>query len=298
MPAAEIDVTVDLVRQLLAQQHPDLADLSLGVLANGWDNMVCTVGSELLARLPRRALAAELVAHEQRWLPVLAPRLRLPIPAPVRIGHAAGGYPWSWSLVPYLPGRAAALTPPQDLNSAAAALGEFLAALHVPAPEDAPTNRFRGGALAARADRVFEHLGLMPSGPDVDLAAAIWKSALDADAWAGPPTWLHGDLHPANILVDAGQVSAVIDFGDITSGDPATDLSLAWMMFPARERDTFRQVYGKADDHTWARARGWALSLSLAFLTFSADNPLMAGIGQRTFREVLGQGVPGPSVGT
>jgi aminoglycoside phosphotransferase (APT) family kinase protein len=287
MPAAEVDVTVDLVRRLLAQQYPDLADLALGVLANGWDNMVCTVGADLLARLPRRAQAAELVEHEQRWLPVLAPRLPLPIPAPVRIGRAALGYPWNWSLVPYLPGQAAALAALENLDAAAVALGEFLAALHVPAPGDAPVNSFRGGPLAPRADQFVEQLSLQPSGPDADAARAIWKSALEAHAWVGPPTWVHGDLHPANILVDTGQISAVIDFGDLTFGDPATDLAVAWMMFTTRERGVFRQAYGKADDDTWARARGWALSLSLVFLTFSADNPLMARIGQRTFREVL-----------
>jgi hypothetical protein len=36
MPAAEVDVSVELVRQLLAEQHPDLAGLALEVLANGW----------------------------------------------------------------------------------------------------------------------------------------------------------------------------------------------------------------------------------------------------------------------
>jgi aminoglycoside phosphotransferase (APT) family kinase protein len=250
--------------------------------------MVCTVGADVLARLPRRAQAAELVAHEQRWLPVLAPALPLPIPAPVRVGQPACGFPWNWSVVPFLPGRVAAIAAPENLASAAVALGEFLAALHVPAPLAAPVNPFRGGPLAARADRFTEHLGLIASGPDVDAASAIWESAVEAPAWADPPTWLHGDLHPANILVDAGRISAVIDFGDITSGDPANDLSLAWMMFPARERDVFRQAYGKADDHTWSRARGWALSMALVFLTFSADNPLMARIGQRTFGEVLG----------
>jgi aminoglycoside phosphotransferase (APT) family kinase protein len=285
MPAAEVDVSVELVRQLLAEQHPDLAGLALGVLANGWDNMVCTVGADLLARLPRRAQAAELVAHEQRWLPVLAPRLPLPIPAPVRIGRPAGRFPWKWSVVPFLPGQVAALAAPDDLASAAVALGEFLAALHVPAPPDAPANPFRGGPLADRASRVTEHLGLVASGTEAGAARAIWESAVEAAPWAGPPAWVHGDLHPANILVNAGAISAVIDFGDVTAGDPATDLSVAWMLFPAKERAVFWQAYGRADDHT--RARGWALSLALVFLTYSADNPLIAGIGRRTFREVL-----------
>ena len=287
MPVAEVDVSVELVRQLLAEQHPDLAGLALGVLANGWDNIVCTVGADLLARLPRRAQAAELVAREQRWLPVLAPGLPLPIPAPVRVGRPAGRFPWKWSVVPFLPGQVAALAAPDDLASAAVVLGEFLAALHVPAPPDAPVNPFRGGPLASRADRVAEHLGRIASCAEAAAARAIWYSASQAAPWAGPPAWVHGDLHPANILVHAGRISAVIDFGDLTSGDPATDLSVAWMLFPATERAFFWQAYGQADDHTRARARGWALALALVFLTHSADNPLMAGIGKRTFREVL-----------
>jgi aminoglycoside phosphotransferase (APT) family kinase protein len=287
MPAAEVDLSVEVVRQLLAGQHPDLAGLAVEVLANGWDNMVCTVGADLLARLPRRALAAELVAHEQRWLPALAPGLPLPIPAPVRIGRPAGSYPWNWSVVPFFPGQAAALTAPDDLAAAAVALGEFLAALHATAPPDAPVNPFRGGPLAERTGRVTEHLRAIESGTDAGAARAIWESAMEAGPWAGPPAWIHGDLHPANILVDAGRISAVIDFGDLTSGDPATDLSVAWMLFTARERAIFWQAYGQADDHTWARARGWALSLALVFLTYSADNPLMARIGKDTFREVL-----------
>ena len=79
----------------------------------------------------------------------------------------------------------------------------------------------------------------------------------------------------------------MIDFGDLTSGDPATDLSVAWMLLPAKERAIFWQAYGQAEGHTQARARGWALSLALVFLTNSADNPLMAAIGRHTLRELL-----------
>jgi aminoglycoside phosphotransferase (APT) family kinase protein len=77
MPAAEADVTADLVRRLLAGQHPDLAHLPVEFLANGWDNVMFRVGDELAARMPRRALGAEILVHEQRWLPLLAPWLPL-----------------------------------------------------------------------------------------------------------------------------------------------------------------------------------------------------------------------------
>jgi aminoglycoside phosphotransferase (APT) family kinase protein len=196
MPAAEVDVSAGLVRRLLAGQHPDLAGLSVEVLANGWDIVVCTVGADFLARLPRRARAAELVVREQRWLPVLALRLPLPVPAPVRVGQPGCGYPWNWSVVPFLPGQLAALAAPDDLALAAVTLGGFLAALHVLAPRDAPVNPFRGVPLAAKAGQFTENLGLIDDGAEAGAARAVWESALGAVAWAGPPAWVHGDLHP------------------------------------------------------------------------------------------------------
>ena len=291
MPAAEVQVSPDLVRRLLASQHPDLAGLPVEVMANGWDNLICRLGGELLVRLPRRAAAAKLVEHEQRWLPVLAPRLPLPVPAPVRAGRPGLGYPWAWSVVPFLPGRVAARHPPADLLAAAATLGGFLGALHAPAPPDAPVNPFRGVPLADRGALVAEHLSALAGSVDRAAVQDVWQAALAAPAWDRPPVWLHGDLHPANILVHRGSISAVIDFGDITSGDPAGDLSVAWMLLPAECHDAFRDAYRAAAQHPagadmWARARGWALALSLAFLANSADNPMIAGIGQRTLSAV------------
>nr|WP_257019691.1 aminoglycoside phosphotransferase family protein [Streptomyces sp. TLI_235] len=287
MPAADVPVSVELVRRLLGEQHPDLASLPIEVLTNGWDNLVCRLGEDLLVRLPRRALAAGLVAHEQRWLPELAGRLPLPVPAPVRVGRPTAEYPWSWSVVPFFPGRIAAHEEPDDLWPAASALGGFLAALHIPAPSDAPVNPLRGIPLAGRASGVADGLAHVADAAHRATARRIWEAAAETPAWDGPPLWLHGDLHPANVLVDRGRVSAVIDFGDITSGDPATDLSVAWMLFTADQRAAFRRAYGRADDATWERARGWALALALAFLTHSADNPLMRAIGERALRAVL-----------
>ena len=122
---------------------------------------------------------------------------------------------------------------------------------------------------------------------DADAVLGLWSEVLAVPAWTGPRVWLHGDLHPANVLVHEGRISAVIDFGDITSGDPATDLSVAWMMFDPSQRVTLRDAAGDVDDDTWARARGWALALAVAILAGSADNQVMQGIAQGTLASVL-----------
>jgi len=292
MPAAEVEVTPDLVRRLVAAQQPDLAGLPVTPLANGWDNLICRLGDELAVRLPRRAAAAELVRHEQRWLPVLAPRLPIAVPVPVRVGEPAPGYPWHWSIVPFLPGRIAAACPPADPAETASVLGGFLGALHVPAPADAPANPVRGVALGSRGDAFTSRLVQLGDAIDGAAAMRMWRAAVAAPGWAGPPLWLHGDLHPANILVSGGRVTGVIDFGDITAGDPATDLAAAWMLVPADCHEAFRAAYGAAggrqpDAATWARARGWALGLAVAMLASSADNPLIAGIARNTLAAVL-----------
>jgi len=294
MPPAEVDLSADLVRGLLAAQQPDLAHLPVRVLANGWDNLLCRLGEELVVRLPRRAQAATLIAHEQRWLPVLAPRLPLPVPAPVRVGEPGAGYPWHWSIVPFLPGHPAAAGPPASGAAAAVALAEFLAAPHCPADPDAPVNPYRGVPLAVRGELFTQAIGRLDGFIDSVAVTRAWASALAAPVWDGPAVWLHGDLHPANILVDRGLISAVIDFGDITAGDPAADLAVAWMMLTADAHPAFRAAYARASTHRvsedlWARAEGWALALALVFLAYSADNPMMAGIGERTLAAVLSQ---------
>ena len=287
MPAAEVDVGPAVVRALLDEQFPDLADLDLVELAYGWDNAIFRLGDHLTVRLPRRAMAAELVEHEQRWLPELAPRLPLPIPAPVRAGRPGGDYPWSWSVCPWLPGVIAARTAPDDPFEAAELLGAFLAALHHEAPSDVPANPYRGVPLAERDEVVRQRAHQLADLVDAPAVLSCWDDLSSTPTWGGPPLWLHGDLHPANVLVDHGRVSAVIDFGDITAGDPATDLALAWMLFPTEARSTFRSAAGNIDDDTWARARGWALALALAYLASSADNPMFARLGEQVLAAAL-----------
>ncbi len=284
MPAAEIDLPIALVERLLHEHHPDLAELPLTEVSHGWDNVLFRLGSELAVRLPRRAQAAELVANEQHWLPVLGPRLPLATPVPVRIGGPSGDYPWPWSVLPWFDGSPVWPDTPADQDATATALGRFLAVLHQPAPPAAPTNPYRGGPLATRDEVTRQRIDTLADHLDGDQILQRWEQAMTQPPWQGKPLWLHGDLHPMNVLAHDGRLRAVIDFGDITSGDPATDLAVGFSMFDGAARETFRRAADSplrtVDDAMWARAEGWALSIGLAIMATSADNPTMFSLGE------------------
>jgi len=282
-----VEIPEDLVRSLLHEQHADLATLPLRRLAEGWDNVIWRLGDDLTVRLPRRQMGAVLVRHEQRWLPELAAGLPLPVPVPVRMGVPGCGYPWPWSVCPWLPGVEIEHAPPADWGHAARQLGGFLAAVHRPAPADAPPNPYRGVPLTERTVRFVAGIDELESAFDRGALMAAWDRAVDAPVWDRPPVWLHGDVHPLNVLVDRGRISAVIDFGDVTSGDPASDLAVAWMLFRPEERRTFRAACGTqepVDAALWARARGWALALGVALAN---GNERTRHIGHRTLRAAL-----------
>lgn len=139
MHADELEVDIPLVRRLLADQFPELAGLSLEPVAfPGTDNTIYRLGSDLAVRLPRIQWAAAQPALDERWLPGLAPLLPLPIPVPLATGAPGEGYPWHWSVVPWLEGETAYAEPIVDLAQAATDLAAFVAALHRLDPADGP----------------------------------------------------------------------------------------------------------------------------------------------------------------
>jgi aminoglycoside phosphotransferase (APT) family kinase protein len=265
-PEAEIDITEELIRRLLEDQHPDLAQLPLTPLDSGWDNVIFRLGADLSVRLPRRAAAAPLLANEQIWLPVVAEGLPIAAPVPVRIGRPAVGYPWPWSVLPWFEGHGADRSPPRD--GEADRFAAFLRALHRPAPADAPRNPLRGVPLRDRAGSVEARIGRLANVTSLITPAVerVWRRGLAAALAGDDARWLHGDLHAQNVLVAEGRISAVIDWGDMTGGDPATDLAAAWSLFAARaDRTRLLDLYAP-DQPTLERAMAWAVLFGVFLL--------------------------------
>jgi aminoglycoside phosphotransferase (APT) family kinase protein len=223
--------------------------------------------------------------------------LPLAVPVPLAEGIPAEDYPWAWSVYRWLGGENATVERIADLGQAATDLARFVAALQgidaTGGPSPGRHNFFRGVALAARDAAVRASIASLRNEIDVGAVTAVWEAALRAPEWKHPPVWIHGDLDARNLLVEHGQLSAVIDWGCLGVGDPACDVMVAWKVLSAETRDIFRTALS-VDEATWARGRGWALSQSLGALSYYTleTNAVLVREAQRWMTEVLADHPP------
>ncbi|MEV0788892.1 aminoglycoside phosphotransferase family protein [Kribbella sp. NPDC050459] len=254
----------ELVRTLLSEQYPDLADLPLKEVIGGWGNQMWRLGDDLAVRLPRHAGAPQVLHREHRWLPDLAAQLPLPIPVPRHLGAPSDRFPRTWLVTTWVHGEPADHAPLSD-PAAADVLAGFLNALHTEPPVGAPVSERSTLSPSPGWDEVQAHVGR------AEEIRAVWEDALAAPTWDRAPVWVHGDLHPANVVVADGILTGVVDFEELGSGDPATDLASAWILLPEPER--FLAAYG-ADEATVRRARGWALTRALFLIAMGINGEL------------------------
>jgi len=288
-PPPDLQIDERLVRRLIAHQFPQWAGLELTrVPSAGTDNTMFRLGNDLVVRLPRIATAAADALTEQQWLPRLAALLPIAIPVPVGNGMPGDGYPYPWLVCRWLDGHDATDAPIADLHDAAMQLGRFVATLRRFDGAGGPES-YRGGPVSTREHEVRAAIRDLGANDlvDADVAAAAWQTALAAPRWDGPPVWVHGDLHPANLLVRHGRLAAVIDFGVLGVGDPACDMLPAWTLLTAQSREWFR-AEADVDDATWLRGRGWGLSFGLgAQHVYRSSNPVLGAIGRHAMTEAI-----------
>ncbi len=285
MHEGEVDIEVGLVRNLLDDQLPQFRQLPLEAMrSTGTVNAIFRLGDGLCVRLPRVAHWAGNLDKELAWLPTLAPCVPVAVPEAVASGAPGRGYPFRWAVYRWIDGEPFALERVHDESEVARDLAAFVTALRTVEPAGAPRS---GREPLARLD-AMTCAAIAASAPviDVDAATAAWDVCVRSPVWDGPPVWRHGDLLPPNLLVAAGRLAAVIDFGSCGIGDPASDVVPAWSVFAAKGRDAFRRALA-VDDATWARARGYALHQALLIIPYYPEtNPGFVNMALRTVREV------------
>ena len=282
----EVDHDADLVARLVAAQFPELADRPVTPFpSTGTVNAIYRLGDDLCVRLPRRREWSEDLAKELEWLPRLAPHLPLRIPEPVGRGEPTDGYPFAWAVYRWTDGRPCGDAVIGDERSAASDLAGFVLALRRLDPHGGPPT----GRRPLRQLDDVTRAAIEASTDAIDSKAALiaWERALAAPAWDRTPVWIHTDLLPPNLLVDAGRLTAVLDFGGVGVGDPAADVVPAWSVFGPAGRAVYRAGLD-VDDGTWERARGYALhQAALIIPYYRVTNPGFVTMAVRTVGQVL-----------
>ncbi|MDQ1544595.1 MAG: hypothetical protein QOK08_2233 [Actinomycetota bacterium] len=292
MHSDQLHVDVNTARRLIGEQFAQWQDRPVSAVATeGTVNAIFRIGDDLCARFPLQGEDADqvrtLLEAQASASTELASCSPFAAPAPVALGNPGHGFPLPWSVQTWIPGYVA------DARSLAAssAFAEDLATL-IGALRGADTKgrRFsgagRGGSLSdhdAWMETCFQESENLL---DVDRLRRLWAEFRELPG-AGTDVMCHGDLIPANLLVQDGRLVGVLDGGGFGPADPSLDLVAAWHLFDAEAREDLRQSLG-CGRFEWSRGQAWAFVQAMGLLWYYREsNPGMSALGRSTLSRIL-----------
>lgn len=276
--AADIEASPQVVAVLISQQWEELSRLGqwggvcpdechVRLVGEGWDNWVFMIhtprGVPVSARLPRRKFAVPLLERESALLARVGPLLSCDFPDVLFVGDPSEAFPAPWLLCSWIEGQDVSTLPAVERRGMAAELGSVLAELHQPGDTSFRSGHWRGGALEKAAEWDWDATSQVVGRTESATLRQVWERSLTAAPYARQPVWVHCDVHPQNLVHKGGRLSGLIDFGDMTVGDPAFDLAAGWWVFDPVGRELFQRTYESAsavscDESLWLRAAGIA----------------------------------------
>lgn len=287
-------VDLDTVRSFVAHQCPQWRDLPLRAMTtSGTEHTTYRLGDELLVRVPRDASAESGLRKEIDWLPRLRDGVALDVPVIEHVGEPTAEYPHIWSINHWVSGDdASARVLADDIPASwAVALAELVASLRDidlgdVAPDDLPQGQ-RGGHLQGRVEALQGRTDPVSGPLDPTPVWGLLEAALDAGTPDLEPVLLHGDLIPGNLVVRDGRLAGLLDFGTLTTGYAAWDLTPAWWVLDRAGRERFRELLD-VDDVSWAWGRAFAASQGLlADWVYAPRDHALAPLGARAVAEAL-----------
>lgn len=308
LPEADLGIgrehVAALVSALVAEPHEDVDEVRWTIAeepaGEGWDNLMWPVGQRdgrgLVLRVARRRVALPLLERELVVLRHLAGQVTgSPMDFPAVLAAGPGAV-----LMPWLQGRPAAELPVDDLARVGHTVAVTLASLHSVPPPGMVLNSLRGVPLATRAAAFEADLVRIAAADGLkDRARQLWDRGIAAPDWTGPALLMHGDPHPGNVVVpEGGGRPALIDWGDATAGDPASDLGALLLFDPSGAvLSTYQQSlptgHVVTDEDVWQalsdRAWAWAARMSLSLLSAYAESDALGSCAVRMLgREAQG----------
>lgn len=286
----DFPIDLETARAVIQNQFPQLAQRSMRFLGSGWDNQAFLVDEIWVFRFPHRKLAVELINKERRWLPALAKQLPLPTSSPIWIGEPSELFPFPFAGSLFIPGQSLDRAF-QSEERLAHCIGDFLRKLHdFPILGDPPSDDLRRADIPIRVELLRKQVSVGGFNSDDELAI---ERAFEAAQNARPGknrTWVHGDLYPRHVIVHShGEVSGIIDWGDLHVGDPALDVSIVFALLDPIDQEPFWSAYGSADPDLRIRAAFRALHYGIVLGSFGreASDEAIARTADRYLRSAL-----------
>ena len=283
-----------LVRALVDAQVPAWRHLPLRAMqTSGTEHSTFRLGRELLVRLPRDATAEQGLRKEIDGLPRLRGRLPLEVPVIEFVGEPADGYPHAWTVNHWIDGEDVAArvlsgtVPPGWADT----LAETLSALRGVDLAEVPSAQWprgsRGGHLSDRAAGLDDSDDVVSGPLDATPIRGVVDDALAAGTPPDTPVLLHADLIPGNLVARGDELVGLLDFGTLTTGYAATDLTPAWWVLDGAGRERFRRLLD-VDDVSWAWGRACAaIQGCFAHWIYEPRGHALAPLGARAVAEAL-----------
>jgi len=285
---ADIQITEELVKNCLQDQFPSLTPIEkIECIGEGWDNKVFLVNKKIIFRFPRRKIAVELIERENKVLKNLQSILSIEIPNPKYIGQPTSHYSYSFHGYKMIKGTSGchAQLNDQDRITSLAPLSIFLKQLH-------SINENQALAMGAKPqvyDRTEVNKVVETLNERVEKIVTRKLCSINKDYFKdemriaqtielpSEKCLVHGDLYCRHLMFNKGQLTGIIDWGDVGINNRSVDLSVIWSFYPNSCHKKFLETYGPVDPATWQYARFLGLYSALTMMIYANDigDPLL-----------------------
>ncbi len=146
-------------------------------------------------------------------------------------------------------------------------IADALASIHALPPDNLP-------ALPVRSDPLPDVFDYLPKGNEWH-ALRTHLRGLTETAYAGPPTLLHGDFWPENLLWQDGTLAAILDWEDAALGDPLSDVACTRLelryKFGKDGMQRFTQAYARHRPIPMERLALWQVYVAAAAQRYMSE---------------------------
>jgi len=286
-----MELELSSLKKMLATQFPQWSNLFIRkVKSSGTDNTIYRLGENYSIRIPKGEIGILQIEKEKQWLPYLSTHLPLEMPQQIAIGKISSLFPHPWGIYNWIKGEELDKRKLVDIPTNIEILTNFIKSLHsieiVDALQPGAHNNHRGTALKNRDELTRATIPKLKEFINPAIAEQVWEEALNCPIQPGDRSWIHGDIHPGNILCSGGKIISIIDYGTLGIGDKACDLMPAWNFLNTEERILFRKL-ASVDDLMWKRGKGWSLSVALVALDYYLyTNPGLSNMSKFTLQQI------------